>query len=48
VIPRNVDVKAIEEIYAKKVAASEIVPPKFYKEAKIAIAGKFVGVLEKS
>jgi SOS-response transcriptional repressor LexA len=48
VIPTGVDIKAIEDLYIKKAKAGKIVPPVFYRDAEIAIAGKYVGVTRKN
>lgn len=48
VMPPDVDEKAIEDLYAKKVRAGQMIPPKYYKDAEIAIAGKYVGLVREA
>jgi SOS-response transcriptional repressor LexA len=45
VIPNGGNERAIESFYASQVNAGKIVPPKFYRDAEISIAGKCVGVV---
>lgn len=47
VMPSGADEKAIRNLYIKKVEAGKIITPKFYKDAEIAIAGKYIRVVRK-
>lgn len=47
VTPSGVNTKEIENLYIKRAEAGKIVTPKFYKDAEIAIAGKYVGLVRK-
>jgi len=46
VMPAGVNEAAIEQMYAKSVKAGKIVQPEFYRNAKVSIAGKYVGECE--